>query len=101
MKAAEKADNSVFQSDLFGKLGVYIVNEISEAKLPSFYIKPEREKHSQIGPPTPSRRTTELILLKFGTRVSKLLCYSSMNTEPRRDPQSRAISTGSDLDRPP
>ena len=35
MNAAEKADNSVFQSDLFGKLGVYIVNETSEAKLPS------------------------------------------------------------------
>ena len=39
--------------------------------------------------------------LNFGTRIPELLCYRSMKTEPSRDPQSRTISTGSDLGRPP
>ena len=39
--------------------------------------------------------------LNLGTRIPELLCYSSIKTEPSRDPQLRAISTESDLGRPP
>ena len=46
-------------------------------------------------------RPGEPIRLKCGTRIPELLCYQFMKTEPSRDPQLRAISTGSDLGRPP
>ena len=34
----------------------------------------------------PSRRTTEPVPLKFGTRIPEVLCYSPMKTELSRDP---------------
>ena len=46
--------------------------------------------------------TTFLIELKFGMHKLEVLTqHSTRSTRPRAFPQSRAISTGSDLGRPP
>ena len=49
------------------------------------FILCEREGHPKKNHP-PSRRTTEPIPLKFGTRIPEVLWYSPMKTEPSRDP---------------
>ena len=53
-------------------------------------------------PPPPFLRRTCPIELKFGMHKLEVLTQlSTQNGRPRTSPQSRAISTGSDLDRPP
>ena len=66
-----------------------------------------KNQTSQTGkpPPPPKKRffsyTNNRRDLKLGTRIPEMLCFTPIKTEPSRDSPARAISTGSDLGRPP